>query len=533
MQKKSLILLFLLFELSIIFYGNSFLGLFESSEGRYAEVSREMLETKDFISPQMDYVYHFTKPPFAYWITSLGMAIFGVNPFGVRFFIAIFAILTMVFVYKISEELGADSFSSMLILGSFPLFFIMAKVLTTDMYLTFFVTLGVYLFLLYDKKKIDKLKFSIYFGITFALSVLTKGQVPILYWAMIFVTYTFFKKDFSSLKGFLSPLFILIAVSLCGWWFALVGIKHPGLLHYLFFKEGIEASYSSQRFHKGPIYYYIPVLIAGLFPLIFLFPNLKELKEERSKLLYGYTFLPLIIFSLFPAKLPTYLLPSLPGWAILFSLNTSKKIRLILSAISLFLFQILLSLIVIFRGEKLLGVKATDVSILLIISSLFSLICLLLIKRKGEKSALAVLFISILISSISLPQIVSKNQEKFKIAKEISYAIKENLCDEDKVLELRTTIFSIPFYLERKVYAFQNNFFKKKFLSNRPDHILQEEEELKEFINKSPFLWVIVDQKSEQYLKENYPSFYLYRRGERYILYVSSEIKKRLNVVAD
>jgi 4-amino-4-deoxy-L-arabinose transferase len=528
MQKKSLILIFLLFELSIIFYGNSFLGLFESSEGRYAEVSREMLETKDFISPQMDYVYHFTKPPLAYWMTSLGMAIFGVNPFGVRFFIAIFAILTMVVAYKISEELGADSFTSMLILGSFPLFFIMSKVLTTDMYLTFFVTLGVYLFLLYDKKKIDKLRFSIYFGITFALAVLTKGYVPILYWAMIFITYAFFKKDFSSLKGFLSPLFILIALTLSCWWFVLVGIKHPGLLHYLFFKEGVEASYSSQRFHPGPIYYYIPVLLAGLFPLIFLFPNLKELKEERSKLLYGYTFLPFIIFSFFPAKLPTYLLPSLPGWAILFSLNTSKKMRVILSALFLFLFQTLLSLIIILRGEKLLQVKAADVSILLLISSFFSLLSLFIIKRKGEKIALVVIFISILVSSISLPQIVSKNQEKFKIAKEISYAIKENLSSEDKVLELRTTIFSIPFYLERKVYAFQNNFFRKKFLSNRPEHILQEEDELKEFIKNSPFLFVIVDKKSEPYLNENYPQFKLLKRGERYILYCSQDVYKRI-----
>ncbi|MCX7831223.1 MAG: glycosyltransferase family 39 protein, partial [Acidobacteria bacterium] len=138
MKKKHILLIFLVFEASILFYGNSFLGLFESSEARYAEVSREMLETGDLISPQMDYVYHFTKPPLAYYLTALGMSIFGVNPYGARFFVTIFALLTLFLAFRISEEFEQDGICSMLILGSFPLFFIMGKVLTTDMFLTFF-----------------------------------------------------------------------------------------------------------------------------------------------------------------------------------------------------------------------------------------------------------------------------------------------------------------------------------------------------------------------------------------------------------
>ncbi len=521
MTKKNLLLFFLVFEISILFFGNSFLGLFESSEARYAEVAREMLETKDFISPQMNYVYHFTKPPFAYWMASLGMSIFGENPFGARFFVAIFAVLTMLIVYKIVEEMGGDGFTAALLLGSFPLFFIMGKILTTDMFLTFFVTLGFYLFLNYSREKISRTKFSLLFGVTFAFAVLTKGQVALLYWAMIFITYCSFKKDLKLLKVFLSPLFILVALSLCLWWFILVGIKHPGLLQYLFLKEGVEAAYSSQRFHPGPFYYYFPVLIAGLFPLIFFFPSLNKLKEKESKLLYGYTFFPFFIFTLFPSKLPTYLLPSLPGWAILFSMKGMSKTRTKISLIALLLFQAVFLLFVFLNGENYLEREIIDISVVLLISCLLSLSGLLIFKMKEERAAFAVLFLSVAITSVSFPLIVSKNQENFKIAYEVSNAIKERIKKGDEVLELRTTIFSIPFYLQKKVYAFENNFFKKKFLAKKPEHIIVGEEELKSFIEKTPRLFVIVDRKSEQFLKENYPQFKLLKRGSRYILYGS------------
>lgn len=530
MKRERLLIIFLIFEASILFYGNAFLGLFESSEARYAEVSREMLETKDFISPQMDYVYHFTKPPLAYYLTALGMKIFGVNPFGVRFFVTIFALLTIFIVYKISEELGQNGLNAAIILGSFPLFFIMAKVLTTDMFLTFFVTSGVYLFILYQNKKIEKNRFSIFFGIVIGLSILTKGQVGIIYYALIFGAMAFYKKEFSSLKIFLSPLLWISAILVSGWWFLAVGIKHQGLLHYLFFKEAVEAGYSAKRFHPGPFYYYIPVMILGLFPFWLLFPSIKKFfKEEKIKSLLGYTIFPLILFSLFPAKLPTYLLPSTPGWALLFNETKDKQRILKMVSILLIAFLLCLSLFVFFKGEKFVGRETKDISLILLIGALFSVAAYFLSFKKREDTVLAVLFVTILFSSISFPTLVSKNQEKFKISQEMVLSIKEKIEKEDEVLELRTTIFSVPFYLQRKVYAFENNFFRKKFLENKPEHILQSEEELKRFIEKTPYLWVIVDKKSEQYLKENYSDFQSFYKGSRYIVYVSPEIKKRLS----
>ncbi|MCX5759207.1 MAG: UDP phosphate-alpha-4-amino-4-deoxy-L-arabinose arabinosyl transferase, partial [Candidatus Hydrogenedentes bacterium] len=51
-------------------------GLLESTEGRYAEAAREMLETGNWLVPQLDYHPHWTKPPLAYWAIIGGMMAF-------------------------------------------------------------------------------------------------------------------------------------------------------------------------------------------------------------------------------------------------------------------------------------------------------------------------------------------------------------------------------------------------------------------------------------------------------------------------
>ena len=43
----------------------------EFDEGRYAEIAREMLELKDWLSPHVNYVLYFEKPPLMYWLTAI------------------------------------------------------------------------------------------------------------------------------------------------------------------------------------------------------------------------------------------------------------------------------------------------------------------------------------------------------------------------------------------------------------------------------------------------------------------------------
>jgi len=75
-EKKDLSILLLVF--GVAFF--QFLGripLINPDEGRYAEIPREMLERGDFITPMLNYVKFFDKPPLHYWLSALSMSIFG------------------------------------------------------------------------------------------------------------------------------------------------------------------------------------------------------------------------------------------------------------------------------------------------------------------------------------------------------------------------------------------------------------------------------------------------------------------------
>ncbi len=54
-----------------------------------------MLASGNFLEPYYNGIKHFHKPPAPYWFNALGMQIFGVNGFGVRFFGSVAAILTL------------------------------------------------------------------------------------------------------------------------------------------------------------------------------------------------------------------------------------------------------------------------------------------------------------------------------------------------------------------------------------------------------------------------------------------------------
>ncbi|HEY4651774.1 MAG TPA: phospholipid carrier-dependent glycosyltransferase, partial [Pontibacter sp.] len=78
-------------------------GVLETSEARYAEISREMLASGDWLHPRLLGILHYHKPPVTYMISSAGMAVFGINSFGVRFFLQISLLIQGVLVYRLGK----------------------------------------------------------------------------------------------------------------------------------------------------------------------------------------------------------------------------------------------------------------------------------------------------------------------------------------------------------------------------------------------------------------------------------------------
>ena len=84
-------------------------ALWNSDEGRYAEIAREMLVLKDWVSPHLNYVLYFEKPPLMYWLTAASFAVFGQTEFAARFWCAAFGVLTV----GVRRKLGLPSLFDM------------------------------------------------------------------------------------------------------------------------------------------------------------------------------------------------------------------------------------------------------------------------------------------------------------------------------------------------------------------------------------------------------------------------------------
>src|SRR6266540_4227097 len=93
-----------------LFFGPAyflFLGsapLIEPDEARYAEIAREMLERGDFITPHLNYVKYFEKPPLHYWLTALSFTVFGQNEFAARLPSALAGLLGVLWIYHVGRK---------------------------------------------------------------------------------------------------------------------------------------------------------------------------------------------------------------------------------------------------------------------------------------------------------------------------------------------------------------------------------------------------------------------------------------------
>src|ERR1700683_2754904 len=58
--------------------------LFHPDEGRYGEIPREMVASGDWVTPRLDAIKYFEKPPLQYWTTAAAFELFGQHEWTVR-----------------------------------------------------------------------------------------------------------------------------------------------------------------------------------------------------------------------------------------------------------------------------------------------------------------------------------------------------------------------------------------------------------------------------------------------------------------
>jgi 4-amino-4-deoxy-L-arabinose transferase-like glycosyltransferase len=324
-------LLFLFFSVLILeSLGNNTLPLIDRDEPRFAEASREMRQSGDFIIPRVNGEYRFDKPPFIYWCQIASSMVFGESDFSVRFPSAIFAAATVVLTAAwASRVYGAPvGFWSGLVLGTCLQFFIHGRAAVADMPMIFFFTAATWT--AWERSQGQR-SFVLWlcFYVALAAGFLAKGPVALLPIVAPFLfalwTRTPICLRLRSAVG--GGLLVLVII---GFW----GIPALILTHGEFFQVGIGKhiimrSVAPLQSHGASgiggyfllLPFYLVTLIFSLFPWSLFLPRTiqrwrlgLDSFERYALCAIGVVF---IVFSLLQTKLPHYTLPAFPVIAIL------------------------------------------------------------------------------------------------------------------------------------------------------------------------------------------------------------------------
>lgn len=300
--------------------------LWAPDEGRYALVGREMLESGDWLLPTLTGVPYLDKPPMMYWLEAAGMAVFGQDEFGARFFFACTALLGVWLVFLLAVEIGGRDvgLASAAILASTGLYIILSRVLLTDLLLSVGV-LGAYTgFWRAWKGKSG----AIGMWVALALAFLSKGPVGPALFVFGAAPCWWLARERPPLKVFRPVVGPIVWALIALPWTIYLCVRIPSYFEFFFWRENIQGLASKSVHHPKPWYYALIGAFGGFVPWTVLLPAAlagawKEVRRAGRAadpalllcLLWAGTTLG--VFTISASKLPTYFLPMMPPMAIL------------------------------------------------------------------------------------------------------------------------------------------------------------------------------------------------------------------------
>ena len=342
------------------------IGLIDETEPLFAEASRQMFVTGDWITPFFNGQTRFDKPALIYWCQAIAYAIIGVNEWAVRLpsAIAALAVISLLFytlhVYLARQDELEDIYRptrrwltaalGAAIMALTPEMIAWGRTGVSDMLLTGCIATALLCFFLgyaskgEGKKVTSNLssqsllpnKWYLAFYVLIAGAILTKGPVGIVLPGLIiaaFLLYVGSLREVLREMRFFMGMLIVFALSV-PWYVLVIWRNGWNYINSFFGYHNLERFTEVVNGHRAPWYFYFLVVLLGFAPYsVYLPVAIARLKfwqikywrsQERSQQLGLFAFVWFVgIFSFFTiavTKLPSYVLPLMPAAAILVTL---------------------------------------------------------------------------------------------------------------------------------------------------------------------------------------------------------------------
>ena len=317
------------------------LGLYpltDNTEARYGEIARKMLETGQWIVPQIDYgVPFWGKPPLSMWLGAISYQLFGVNAFAARLPSLLLAVAVCFLVFRLGLQRNGREYGlrASVVVATSLLMLVSAGGVMTDPAMLLGTTLCMvaYWLALHTASRC----WGYLFFVGLAIGLLAKGPVasvltvlPIGLWVLLKGRVADGRRRLPWLGGS-----ALLAVLVVPWYWA-AEMQSPGFLHYFIIGEHLQRFLVpgwqgdlygvGHAYPRGTIWLYA---LAGTLPwspwlLWQLFRHgarqtLAPLRDGDGWGLYLLCWMlaPAVFFTLSRNILPTYFLPGLIGFGLI------------------------------------------------------------------------------------------------------------------------------------------------------------------------------------------------------------------------
>lgn len=298
-------------------------------EGRYAGVAWEMLRSGDWLTPTLDGLPYFHKPPLFYWLTALSFSVFGPTSWAARAAPLIGAWVGAAGVFLFLRRWRGDRIARLALVALLtqPAFYLAAQFANLDMLVAGLITCTVFLLAhaaLCFERALPFRRWLAAAAVAGALGVLAKGLIGAVIPVLVVGSWLLVGQRWRTLRALLWPPAVLLFLAVAAPWFAAMQFRFAEFFDYFFVIQHF------QRFAEGgfnnvqPFWFFPAVLVALALPWLpwlrvqFVRGDASAPDPAAIRQLMGIWIIVVVLFFSIPqSKLLGYILPAIPPLAML------------------------------------------------------------------------------------------------------------------------------------------------------------------------------------------------------------------------
>ncbi len=307
-------------------------------EGRYGDVGRWMLQSGDWLTPRLNGLPFFHKPPLLYWLQAASLGTFGVSAWALRLVPAVHACVMLVALYLTARSVATELIArrAVIMLGTSLTVLVGGQYINHDMLVATWIGVAIWCFGLSfmagDRPHAGLARLGF---VACALAMLSKGMIGFALPGLVLFVWLLWSRQFKKILylPWLTGLALFAAIVVP--WFVLAQQKYPQFLHYMFVRHQFDRYTATTFNNAAPWWTYLVAIVLLFFPWVFfalaqarggtrLALRDGAVARQWMSLCWIWVIAITMFFSIPNSKLVGYILPVVPALALLAALGWER-----------------------------------------------------------------------------------------------------------------------------------------------------------------------------------------------------------------